>query len=207
MPSRERPPPPAPTTTWWWWTTTSGLGPSAGPELSRAGRRTLTTGGKMEQLTRHLNVWPPPLGSSSPLRRAGTRSVLTPGTILFCLIHGSRVPPHLYLRFQNSGNSVDMCIRKGSTRIACYGNAIQNDWRTTGVCTIQTLATTDTISLYLESGGSSDCVQVTEYQKFFTPRKYFYIIRKQAGVTTAYPSTWSCNLHDLRASASRMHQV
>jgi len=69
-----------------------------------------------------------------------------------------------YSRFQNSGNSVDMCIRKGSTRIACYGNAIQNDWRTTGVCTIQTLATTDTISLYLESGGSSDCVQETSWR-------------------------------------------
>ena len=66
-----------------------------------------------------------------------------------------------YSRFKNTGNSVDMCIRKGTTRIACYGNAIQNDWRTTGVCTIQTLATTDQISLYLESGGSSDCVQET----------------------------------------------
>lgn len=53
-----------------------------------------------------------------------------------------------------------MCIRKGTSRIACFGNAIQADWRTTGVCTIQTLATTDQISLYLESGGSNDCIQV-----------------------------------------------
>ena len=65
-------------------------------------------------------------------------------------------------RFQLGGNAVEMCIRKGSTRVACYGNAVQYDWRSTGVCTIQTMALTDTISLYLESGGSSDCVQVPE---------------------------------------------
>ena len=53
-----------------------------------------------------------------------------------------------------------MCIRKGTSRIACFGNAIQADWRTTGVCTVQSLATTDQISLYLESGGSNDCIQV-----------------------------------------------
>merc|ERR1712150_102102 len=69
-----------------------------------------------------------------------------------------------YSRFQNSGNSVDMCIRKAGSRIACYGNAIQNDWRTTGVCTIQSLAVNDQISLYLESGGSSDCVQETSWR-------------------------------------------
>ena len=90
------------------------------------------------------------------------------------------------LRFKNSGNAVDMCIRKASTQIACYGNAIQTDWRTTGVCTIQSLATTDQISLYLESGGSSDCVQVLKYQKHFN-QKNIYLLRKQAGVTTACP--------------------
>merc|ERR1712142_655680 len=68
-----------------------------------------------------------------------------------------------YSRFKMSGNAVDMCIRKGTTRVACYGNAIENDWRSTGVCTIQTLLTTDTISLYLESGGSSDCIEETSY--------------------------------------------
>ena len=66
-----------------------------------------------------------------------------------------------YSRFQNSGNAVEMCIRKGTTRIACYGNAVQFDWRSTGACTNQLLATTDSVSLYLESGGSSDCVQVS----------------------------------------------
>ena len=75
---------------------------------------------------------------------------------LFYFIFRHNFPP----RFRNSGNAVDMCIRSGSNRIACYGNAIQADWRSTGVCTNQLLATTDSISLYLESGGSSDCIQV-----------------------------------------------
>merc|ERR1712126_42017 len=66
-----------------------------------------------------------------------------------------------YSRFQNSGNAVEMCLRKGTTRIACYGNAVQFDWRSTGVCTNQVLSTTDSVSLSLESGGGSDCVQET----------------------------------------------
>ena len=72
-------------------------------------------------------------------------------------------------------------FRRGSTRIACYGNAVQvhiyildilvfeyttplatqYEWRSTGVCTNTLLSSTaDTLSLYLESGGSSDCLQV-----------------------------------------------
>merc|ERR1712236_112868 len=66
-------------------------------------------------------------------------------------------------RFQKGGNSVDMTILKGGSVIAAYGNALQTDWRTTGVCTNQQLATTDTITLRLQSGGSSDCVQETNY--------------------------------------------
>merc|ERR1711973_127466 len=54
-----------------------------------------------------------------------------------------------FSRFRNTGNAVDMCIRKATTQVACYGNAIQ------------AVATTDTISLYLESGGGSDCIEET----------------------------------------------
>lgn len=78
-------------------------------------------------------------------------------------VPGTSRPCHrsCVLRFQKSGNSNEVCIRKNSgTRIACYGNAVEYDWRSTGVCTNQLLATTDTISLYHESGGSSDCIQV-----------------------------------------------
>jgi len=66
-----------------------------------------------------------------------------------------------YSRFKLGGNAVEMCLRKGGSRIACYGNAVQYDWRTSGVCTIQSLTTTDTVDLYLESGGGSDCVEET----------------------------------------------
>ena len=64
-------------------------------------------------------------------------------------------------RFQKGGNSVDMTILKDGSVIAAYGNALQTDWRSTGVCTIQLLTTTNQISLKLQSGGSSDCVQVS----------------------------------------------
>ena len=45
----------------------------------------------------------------------------------------------------------------------CAGNAVDYEWRSTGVCTNVLLSSaTDTLSLYLESGGGSDCVQVRE---------------------------------------------
>merc|ERR1711934_8798 len=70
-----------------------------------------------------------------------------------------------YARFKNGGNAVEMCLRKGSTRIACFGNAVQYGWRSTGVCTNQQVTSTaDTFSLYLESGGSSDCLQETSWR-------------------------------------------
>ena len=98
----------------------------------------------------------------------------------------SRVSMNIF-RFQNSGNAVEMCIRKGSQRIACYGNAVQYDWRSTGACTNQLLATTDSVSLYLESGGSQDCIQVGSIKTrvFFSfegihnqqPNQMFYLIK------------------------------
>merc|ERR1712025_996302 len=66
-------------------------------------------------------------------------------------------------RFQKGGNSVDMTLLKDGSVIAAYGNALQTDWRTTGVCTIQLLTTTNQISLRLQSGGTNDCVQETVY--------------------------------------------
>merc|ERR1711973_124991 len=83
------------------------------------------------------------------------------GTGIFTPQHVGYYQICSYSRFQLGGNAVEMCVRKGGTRVACYGNAVQYDWISTGVCTIQSMALTDTISLYLESGGSSDCVQET----------------------------------------------
>merc|ERR1719282_999993 len=63
-------------------------------------------------------------------------------TNMFNANSGTLTPPkegyyHIcaYSRFQNSGNAVEMCIRKETQRIACYGNAVQYDWRSTGACT------------------------------------------------------------------------
>merc|ERR1712126_795528 len=71
-------------------------------------------------------------------------------TNMFDATSGTLTPPqagyyHIcaYSRFQNSGN------------------AVEYDWRSTGACTNQLLATTDSVSLYLESGGSQDCIQET----------------------------------------------
>jgi len=66
-----------------------------------------------------------------------------------------------FARFQNSGNANDITIYKGSSVIAAFGDAIGDDWRSTGTCTIQSLATTDTIKLKHESTGGSDCIQET----------------------------------------------
>ena len=47
--------------------------------------------------------------------------------------------------------------------VSCAGNAVDYEWRSTGVCTNVLLSSaTDTLSLYLESGGGSDCVQVRD---------------------------------------------
>merc|ERR1712002_47538 len=83
------------------------------------------------------------------------------GTGIFTPQHNGYYHICSYSRFKLGGNSVEMCLRKGGSRVACYGNAVQYDWRSTGVCTIQSLTTTDTVDLYLESGGGSDCVEET----------------------------------------------
>merc|ERR1711970_974619 len=62
-----------------------------------------------------------------------------------------------------TSNSVDMTLLKDGSVIAAYGNAQRSDWRTTGVCTIQLLTTTNQISLKLQSGGSTDCIEETSY--------------------------------------------
>merc|ERR1712240_127171 len=51
-------------------------------------------------------------------------------------------------RFQKGGNAVDMTLLKDGSVIAAYGNALQTDWRTTGVCTIQLLTTANQLSVF-----------------------------------------------------------
>ena len=117
------------------------------------------------------------------------RNTATQTTSQFTPSTGAFVPPvNGYYkicssaRFQNSGNAVDMTLLNGGSIIAGYGSALQTDWRTTGVCTIQQLSTTSSITLRLQSGGSSDCVQVnfrtnfvfTLFIVYFQETSYLY---------------------------------
>jgi len=66
-----------------------------------------------------------------------------------------------FARFQNSGNAVDITIKKNGAVVAAFGDAVQTDWRSTGTCVILDLTTANTVTMHLESGGSSDCIQET----------------------------------------------
>lgn len=73
-----------------------------------------------------------------------------------------------FFRFLKGGNAVDVTIKVSGSRVAAFGDAIQYDWRSTGTCTIQKLAAAATVTIHLESGGSSDCIEETGwyYGKF-----------------------------------------
>merc|ERR1719228_67899 len=65
-------------------------------------------------------------------------------------------------RARNTGNAVDVTIQQGGSRVAALGSALQTDWRSLSTCTIQQLtATTGTVTVRLESGGGSDCIEET----------------------------------------------
>ena len=77
---------------------------------------------------------------------------------------------------------MDITIKKNGAVVAAFGDAVQTDWRSTGTCVIlvnkfilafgssllanksphfQDLTTANTVTMHLESGGSSDCIQET----------------------------------------------
>ncbi|XP_023326670.1 uncharacterized protein LOC111700088 [Eurytemora carolleeae] len=64
-------------------------------------------------------------------------------------------------RFQNSGTSNDVTIKKNGVVVGALGNAVELDWRSTGTCIVQSLAANDQITVHHESGGSGDCIQET----------------------------------------------
>merc|ERR1711981_389981 len=67
-----------------------------------------------------------------------------------------------FFRFRNTGNSNDVTLRLNGNVVAAFGHAIQNDWRSTGTCTIQKMtASTSYVELKHESGSSSDCIEET----------------------------------------------
>jgi len=74
----------------------------------------------------------------------------------------------VFFRFLKGGNAVDVTLKKNGAVVAAFGDAIEYDWRSTGTCTIQKLAAADTVTIHLESGGGSDCIEETGwyYGKF-----------------------------------------
>merc|ERR1712080_676963 len=74
----------------------------------------------------------------------------------------------VFFRFLKGGNAVDVTLKVNGARVAAFGDAIEYDWRSTGTCTIQKLAAAATVTIHLESGGGSDCIEETGwyYGKF-----------------------------------------
>merc|ERR1712055_967322 len=66
-----------------------------------------------------------------------------------------------FARFLKGGNAVDISIMVSGSRVASFGDAVQDDWRSTGTCTIQKLAAAATATVAITSTGGSDCVEET----------------------------------------------
>merc|ERR1711934_17866 len=69
-----------------------------------------------------------------------------------------------WLRFKQGGNSVDITIKVDGSVKAAFGDAIQTDWRSTGTCFNYQLTAGQKVTMHLESGGSSDCIEETGWR-------------------------------------------
>jgi len=68
------------------------------------------------------------------------------------------------LRFKRGGNAVDVTVYAGGSVVAGFGDAVDGDWRSTGTCFIRLLTAGNTVYLRNNSGGSSDCVEETQWR-------------------------------------------
>jgi len=69
-----------------------------------------------------------------------------------------------FLRFKQGGNAVDVTVYAGGSVVAGFGDAVDQDWRSTGTCLIRLLAAGNTVYIKNNSGGGSDCVQETDWR-------------------------------------------
>lgn len=69
-----------------------------------------------------------------------------------------------FLRFAKGGNAVDVNIMAGSSVGASFGDALGDDWRTTGTCFLALLTSGQPITMQVKSTGSSDCIEETSYK-------------------------------------------
>jgi len=69
-----------------------------------------------------------------------------------------------FLRFKKGGNAVDVTVVAGGATVAGFGDAVDGDWRSTGTCLIRKLTAGNTVYIRNNSGGSSDCVEETNWR-------------------------------------------
>merc|ERR1711942_166609 len=69
-----------------------------------------------------------------------------------------------FLRFKRGGNAVDVTVVAGGQTVAGFGDAVDGDWRSTGTCLIRKLTAGNTVYIRNNSGGSSDCVEETNWR-------------------------------------------
>merc|ERR1712183_1252172 len=76
-----------------------------------------------------------------------------------------------FLRFKKGGDNSDIVIVNQGSIVAAFGDALGDDWRSTGTCLIREMAAADT--LYIEqkaASGHSNCIEETGwyYARFTT---------------------------------------
>jgi len=71
-----------------------------------------------------------------------------------------------FLRFKKGGNAVDVNIFAGGASLASFGDAVGDDWRSTGTCFIAELGLGAAVYLQAQSTGGEDCVEETGW--FYT---------------------------------------
>merc|ERR1711970_647181 len=69
-----------------------------------------------------------------------------------------------FLRFKRGGNAVGVTVVAGGSTVAGFGDAVGGDWRSTGTCLIRKLTAGNTVYIRNNSGGSSDCVEETNWR-------------------------------------------
>jgi len=69
-----------------------------------------------------------------------------------------------FLRFKKGGNAVDVTVVAAGATVAGFGDAVDGDWRSTGTCLIRFLSAGNTVYIKNNSGGSSDCVEETNWR-------------------------------------------
>jgi len=81
-------------------------------------------------------------------------------------------------RFLKGGDNTDITLRHSGTRVAAIGDALGDDWRSTGTCLIREMAANDQLQLFQETpSGNGNCIEETGW---FYSRFSVYLIATNA---------------------------